>query len=62
MRDRNTSTRRDSVEGQAGRRGEMARGDGKEDAFLVNENGLEQTTISMSTRSEHPQWISIPSC
>ena len=47
MRDRNTSTRRDNVEGQTRRRGEMASGDCKEDAFLVNENGLEQNTISL---------------
>jgi len=40
----------------------MARGDDKEDAFLVNENGLEQHTISASALSEHPRWISIPSC
>jgi hypothetical protein len=62
MRDRNTSTRRDNVEGQTGRRGDMARGDCKEDAFFVNENGLEQNAISTSTLSEHPRWISIPSC
>ena len=62
MRDRNTSTRRDNVESQTGRHGDMACGDCKEDAFFVNENGLEQNTISMSTLSEHPRWISIPSC
>ncbi|WP_040448607.1 hypothetical protein [Ktedonobacter racemifer] len=49
------------MEGQTGRRGDMARGDCKEDAVFVNENGLEQNTSLISTLSEHPQWISIPS-
>ena len=62
MRDRNTSTRRDDVEGQIGRRADMARGDYTEHAFLANESDLEQNTISMSTLSEHPRWISISSC
>ena len=50
------------MEGQTGRRGDMAIGDYKEDAFFVNENGREQNAISMSPLSEHPRWISIPSC
>ena len=62
MRDRDASTRRDNVEGQIGRREDMARGDGKADAFVMNENGLEHNTISTSTRSGYPRWISIPSC
>jgi hypothetical protein len=43
------------------RPGDIVRGDCKEDAFFVNESGLEKNTISMSTLSEHPRWISIPS-
>lgn len=35
MRDRNISTRRDNVEGQTDRRGDIACGDCKEDAFLM---------------------------
>lgn len=37
MRDRKTSTRRENMEGQTGKRGDMACEEGKEDAFLVNE-------------------------
>lgn len=43
------------MEGQkGGAQGDMARRDYKEDAVFVNENGLEQNAISMSTFSEHP--------
>jgi len=62
MRDRNTSTRKRNVEGQTGRRADMAWGDGKEDACFVNENGLADMTISTSTRSAYLRWISTPLC
>ena len=62
MRDRDTSTRRDNMESQTSRRRDLARGDGKEDAFVVNENSLAHHTIATSTRSAHPRWLSIPSC
>jgi hypothetical protein len=40
----------------------MARGDEKEDAFFVNESGLEQNITPTIPFSEPPRWISIPSC
>ncbi len=38
MRDRNTDTRRENVEGHTEIRGDMAQGDYKEDVLLLNKN------------------------